>query len=133
MADFPSIEPDHPREHVWGDVTQSVTALAGGVESRSLFTGPLVLTGEQLSLPFALLTLAQMELIRGHYRDQSDGHRAFALPLIVTACDGLAISRGPVWRYLSPPEEEDLGSGRFNCRVSLGASASTWIAPTVTW
>lgn len=127
MADFPAIRPDNPREHSWGDVPQAVSSLAGGVETRGLLASDMLFTGERLSLSFPYATRDEMELIRTHYRDQGDGLRPFALSVEVAACDGLLISRGPVWRYLEPPSEDESPSGRFSVQVLLGAVGIVWL------
>lgn len=129
MADFPSIEPDNPREHVWGDAPQAVSSLAGGVETRGRLAGDLLMTGEKLALNYPFATRDEVELIRGHYREQGDGLRPFSIPEEVIGCDGAFISRGEVWRYLEPPKEEESRGGRFSVQVVLGSIAVTWTEP----
>jgi hypothetical protein len=132
VADFPAIEPDG-RQHSWGDAPQALSVLAGGVETRNRLAGDLALTGERLTLSYPLATFAEVELIRAHYRAQGDGLLEFGLPELVVRCDALLISRGALWRYIEPPQEDDLGNGRFAVDVQLGAVASTWVERAITW
>lgn len=132
MATFPALEPD-AREHGWPDVPQAVAAPWGGVETRSTTAPDQLFAGETLQLTYLDRPLSEVNLIRTHYRGQRDGLALFSLSEEALAGDGLTVTRGDVWRYAGPPEEEHSRGRLFTVRVSLEAVGAYLVPPEVSW
>ena len=117
MGTFPALEPA-ARSHVLPIYPLSAVAhAAGAVRFRHGSTG----TGYRLLLSFDLLTEAEADLIRDHYRGQAGGTLSFEIT--ATTWAGYAPAGVPAvglpWRYAKAPEEGHRSGGLIDLSVEL--------------
>jgi len=117
MTTFPAISVSS-RTYVPGNVpAQMQTSLSGATVG---FKRGARRVNQSLSLSFSHLTQANMVLVKDHYIARKGTFEIFYLPAEVwgdytTAPVGLEYA----WRYLGPPEIEDVSVNRFNVSVEL--------------
>lgn len=123
MADFPALAPVS-RRYSFGVLPVSEEAGFGGGAVRFLHSTQR--SGVTLELGYELLTQAEAQLIRDHYRGQQGGTLAFALGSTAwaghTAQDDL-VPTGTQWCWVSPPEEEQQRGGRVRVTCQLRSVA----------
>jgi hypothetical protein len=117
MTAFPTI-PVTSRTYVPGNVPAELQAsLSGAIVG---FKRGARRVNQFLSLSFSHLTQANMVLLKDHYIAQKGTFEIFYLPTEIwgdytTAPVGLEYA----WRYLKPPEIQDVSFDRFNVSVEL--------------
>ena len=119
MAIFPEIEPS-TRSYDLGDFTMSRVAGFGGGEVR-FFHGGDDPIGHDATLTFELISGAELEEIREHYRGQDGGHVSFTLPAITWQGhpDGGILPEASRWKYTSPPEETHRSGDLYDVTVAI--------------
>lgn len=117
MGTFPALEPA-ARSYVLPIYPLSAVAhAAGAVRFRHGSTG----TGYRLLLSFDLLTEAEADLIRQHYRGQAGGTLSFEITATTWAGHAPAVvpAVGLAWRYAKTPEEGHRSGGMIDLSVEL--------------
>ena len=117
MTTFPAI-PVTSRTYVPGNVPAEMQTSLSGVTVG--FKRGARRVSQSLSLSFSHLTQANMVLLKDHYIARKGTFEIFYLPSEVwgdytTAPVGLEYA----WRYLGPPEIQDISVDRFNVSVEL--------------
>lgn len=122
MADFPALRPAARR---YGLAVYPVTHEAGFAGGGTRFMHEYAGSGQTLELEFQGLTLAELQLIRDHYRGQQGGLLAFALSDEAWAGNtSIPPDLGPwpvFWKYAAPLEEDAPRGGIGGVRVQLEA------------
>lgn len=119
MATFPELIPAS-RVYTPGSFPNAAFKAYSGIESRVRHSNVILETS--LGLTFMGISQAQLLSILSHYNGQIGGFEAFDLPssiwngLSAVADFSLTSYR---WRYVEPPEVEDIPSGGHNVTLSL--------------
>lgn len=118
MADFPALEPA-TRRYGLGvyPTTQQATWGAASIGFRHSSTPRLA----PLALTFTLLSSAEAQLIDDHFNNHGV-KIPFNLPLITFRGNSSAGGPAPLsaqWRYIAPPEQDDLSGDLRNVTVQL--------------
>ncbi len=118
MSTFPALAPSS-RTFTPGDYPHSAFTGLGGQQAR--VRNSTVMLSSQLRVSFIALTEAQMLSILSHYNGQQGNYLSFDIPSTllsgVTAAD-YTLS-GYAWRYIEPPQVEDLGLQRHTVTLTL--------------
>tara|TARA_Y100000015_G_C2388788_1_gene88952 strand:- start:33 stop:533 length:501 start_codon:yes stop_codon:yes gene_type:complete len=117
MTDFPAIGPTS-RTYVPGNVPAELqTSLSGAVTG---FRRGQRRTSQTLSLSFSHLTEENMVLIKDHYIARKGSFEIFLLPTVIWGdYTTIPVGLDYAWRYVSPPEIEDVSFDRFTVSVEL--------------
>lgn len=116
---FPAIVPSS-RTFTPGNIPQAVQTSLSGVTSG--FRRGNRRTEQTLSLSFASLTEAQVDLIKAHYVDRQGSFDIFYLPSEVWSgytSPPIPLLSDYAWRYSSPPTITDGIVGRWGVDVEL--------------
>ena len=119
MAIFPAITPAK-RRYGFGEIP--VTVEAGFAGSYVRFSHGQDRYGVSLDLGYELITQAEAQQIRTHYRVQDGGHVAFTLPNVIWAGHSSPdniVPLGTQWIYADELDERHLSGRLFNVGVKL--------------
>lgn len=125
MATFPSLEPAG-RSYSMGRYPMVVQPILSAEPVR--FLQSAVSVGYILKLTYTFLTAAEAKLIRDHWREQSGGIEPFLLSNAVMLNHGgpNIVTATKRWRYISPPQEQQLTGGLVNITLELETVEGTF-------
>jgi hypothetical protein len=119
MASFPALRPAR-RRYGFGLFPVTTESGFGGGSVRFLHGDTRY--GVNLELGYEVITQAEAQQIRNHYRGQSGGARSFLLPNIIWAGHtnpANIVPLGTSWIYASEPEETHRSGLLFDLSVKL--------------
>ena len=119
MASFPAITPSK-RRYGFGLFPVSIVVGFGGGPVRFLHGDSRY--GINLELGYEVLSQAEAQQIRDHYRRQNGGHRAFLLPNAIWAGHSSPTNIVPAltaWVYAEQPNETHRSGLLFDVTVKL--------------
>lgn len=125
MATFPALEPAG-RSYRMGRYPVLTQPLFAAEPAR--FLQSAVSVGYVLRLTYTYLSAAEAKLIRDHWREQSGGIEPFLLSNEVMLNHGGSniVSATKRWRYISPPQEQQLTGGLVNITLELETVEGTF-------
>ena len=119
MTTFPALVPSG-RTFTPGDYAHTVWRSMGGRSSRSRHSS--IITGQRVRLSFLGLVQADLVLILQHWINRRGRFYTFDLPDEIwsgTDNPGEFTPAGYAWKYVAPPEVEDVGCGLHDVTVEL--------------
>lgn len=119
MAGFPPLRPS-TRRYGFGLFPLSIESSLGGGSVRFIH-GPTRLA-IQLELGYEVISEAEAQDIRDHYRGQDGSHRSFLLPSVIWSghsSPANIVPIGTAWAYAGPPEETHRSGRLFDLGVRL--------------
>jgi hypothetical protein len=121
MAGFPPLRPS-TRRYGFGLFPLSIESTLGGDSVRFIHgTNRLAI---QLELGYEVISEAEAQQLRDHFRGQEGGHRSFLLPSVIWAGHSNPANIVPIgtnWVYASQPEETHRSGRLFDVAVQLAA------------